>query len=238
MKSTAFFIPMKIVFKLYIIITITVIAAQLVGNQTIENLSKPLLMLSLLWGFASVRKWKFNKLDYSFMTALFFSFLGDVFLMPFFNIFLAGLVSFLIAHLIYIYIFIKEIQKPIQFTATKISLMILGVLIYLSLLLVIYQSLIPQNTPLLLLIAIGSYATVLFGVFISALFRKDEPQTAYIFILMGAISFLLSDSFLAINKFVFPLPYSTLWVMPTYALAQAFICYGFLKRDLISIHSK
>jgi len=238
LRTTAFFWPMKSTFKVYLIISIIYIIAQLSQYTILENLSKPLLMLSLMIGFAIHRKWRFCSLDYAFLAALFFSLLGDAFLMPLFDSFMAGLVSFLIAHLFYIYIFTKDLQKPVQLTSTTTILSIFGVSVYVLLLILIYNSMTPLNTPILLLIAIGLYATILLGMFLTAIFRRREPKSSYLFILIGAAFFLISDSFLAINKFVTPLALSTLWVIPSYTLAQALICYGFINRWLISKHSK
>lgn len=238
MNSTAFFWPMKFTFKIYIIISIVFITAQLSQYTILENISKPLLMLSLMFGFAFHRKWRFRSLDYTMLAALFFSLLGDAFLMPLFDSFMAGLVSFLIAHICYIYLFTRDIQKPIQLSYSKVALGILGLTIFMILLGLIYNSLIPQNAPVLFLIAIGLYATVLLGMYLTALFRRKEAKSSYLFTFIGAAFFLISDSFLAINKFVIPLPYSTLWVIPSYSLAQALILYGFLNRMPISKNSK
>lgn len=222
---------MKLTLKIYIILSIAVIAFQLAGIDPIENMLKPLLMPCLMIGFGFEKKWKLKALDYSFLAALFFSFLGDVFLMPLFNIFMAGLVSFLIAHLFFVTIFLKEKQKPLSFNTNKKGLLFLGITLNIVLLSLIYYKMIPQGSSMILLLAIGIYAIILLLVFISALLRQEIPKPAYIYLLLGSATFLLSDSFLAINKFVITLPYSPLWVMTTYTLAQALLTIGFLKRS-------
>ncbi|WP_312306217.1 lysoplasmalogenase family protein, partial [Pulveribacter sp.] len=41
--------------------------------------------------------------------------------------------------------------------------------------------------------------------------------------------FMLSDTLLAINRFVQPLPWSQVWVLSTYFAAQALIVAGMLR---------
>jgi len=48
-------------------------------------------------------------------------------------------------------------------------------------------------------------------------------------VLMGALSFLLSDALLAVNKFVDPVPLAGLWIMLTYITAQYLIVKGCSK---------
>jgi uncharacterized membrane protein YhhN len=53
-------------------------------------------------------------------------------------------------------------------------------------------------------------------------------------VFLGAFSFMVSDSFIAINKFKFELPYSGFLIMATYILAQWYIIEG-LKNYLNKI---
>jgi uncharacterized membrane protein YhhN len=48
----------------------------------------------------------------------------------------------------------------------------------------------------------------------------------------GALFFIFSDSILAYNKFIDPLPASGIFVMSSYMLAQYFIVYGSIERKL------
>jgi len=48
---------------------------------------------------------------------------------------------------------------------------------------------------------------------------------------MGAILFMLSDSVIAVNKFVLEIPLSGLWIMTTYTLAQWLITVGGILKD-------
>ena len=47
-------------------------------------------------------------------------------------------------------------------------------------------------------------------------------------ILVGAILFTMSDSLLALNKFLQPIPLAGVWIMASYAAAQYYITKGVL----------
>jgi uncharacterized membrane protein YhhN len=46
---------------------------------------------------------------------------------------------------------------------------------------------------------------------------------------LGAVLFIISDSLIAINKFVGDIPFPTLLIMSTYGVAQLFITKAYLK---------
>jgi uncharacterized membrane protein YhhN len=48
-------------------------------------------------------------------------------------------------------------------------------------------------------------------------------------VLLGAMLFIISDSFIAINKFINPFPFESYWIMSTYYAAQFMLVTGFLK---------
>ena len=54
-------------------------------------------------------------------------------------------------------------------------------------------------------------------------------KLSYRLVFFGAIMFMVSDSILALNKFYQPLPYSNIWIMFTYAIAQYVIIIGIFK---------
>jgi uncharacterized membrane protein YhhN len=54
----------------------------------------------------------------------------------------------------------------------------------------------------------------------------DGPAWA---VAVGAISFLISDATLAINRFVMPLPHSAVWVLTTYYAAQCLMVMGWRR---------
>lgn len=214
----------------YIILGILVITSQLIGWHDFQNLTKPLLMPFLIVFYVTNNKKPYINYDFLILGALFFSMLGDVFLMPYFNIFLAGLGSFLIAHFLYIIAFLKE-KKPLTELTKNNKILILAGFTATFILLIILLNKLIGDSPLVLIMAVTIYATTLFLLFITSIIRKPKFIKSYEWVLIGASLFLISDSFLAINKFVLELPYSPILVMTTYISAQAFLMFGSLRRN-------
>jgi hypothetical protein len=69
--------------------------------------------------------------------------------------------------------------------------------------------------------------------FYSAFLRKID--STYFFVLLGAIFFVLSDSFLAVAKFYYPFPGSSFYIMITYIPAQLLLVLGLCKLQKIKI---
>ena len=46
---------------------------------------------------------------------------------------------------------------------------------------------------------------------------------------MGAVLFIISDSFIAINKFISPFTFESYWIMSSYYAAQFMLVTGFIK---------
>lgn len=183
----------------------------------VSTLTKLLLMpclIGLVW--LDRREFRGNSL---IVTALIFSWLGDMLLLlPGENYFIWGLVAFLSAHVCYIWVFSQQITfHPIR---------ILPFLAYVALLL---SGPLNGNLPQDLRIPIYLYIVVLIGMGSMASLRNIRVP-GYQLVLVGGILFILSDSFLALNKFASPIPLAGFWVMLTYGLAQYFIIKGYLAR--------
>jgi uncharacterized membrane protein YhhN len=74
------------------------------------------------------------------------------------------------------------------------------------------------------------YLTVILAMAMIAAARyKAEPTLENRTVLFGALFFVVSDSLLAINKFIMPLPYSGILVLGTYYSAQECILLGWVR---------
>lgn len=218
---------MKRFFIAYAILSLAVIIVKLAGHDQPENYLKPLLMPSLAI-FYFIKAKQLKLFDYKILFALIFSTLGDVLLMPLFDLFIPGLLGFMIAHFFYISAFLSERkQSLLSLSGWKKSLLILGTLVYISLLYILY----PVLDSTVLKMAIIAYASVLLCLLFAATFRYPKNNASVIFVSTGAFLFLLSDGMIAINKFLFELSLSSLLIMGTYTLAQAFLVYGSLIRN-------
>lgn len=157
--------------------------------------------------------------------ALVFSLAGDILLM-FVNLsahfFTAGLAAFLLAHILYTYVFLKS-----RNTTKKPGLFVSVLLVYGISLFLLLQAYLGK-----MLLAVLLYMLVILIMATAAYLRyKTVSKISYYLVLIGAILFLISDSLLAINKFYTPLAYSNISIMFSYAFAQLFIVLGLLKQQ-------
>lgn len=203
----------------YFVLGIINITSGILDIELLNYLSKPLLMISLFFFYFQKIKQDMSKTDKIMLVSLIFSCLGDTFLMfqgqnP--QFFLFGLGSFLVAQLAYYFIFSKSGKTQ--------YLKRLPITIYTMALVAFLWDKIPQD--FLLPIFVYAFAIMMMG--IGAIQRQTNPKS-YLFVLIGAILFIISDSLIAINKFAFAIPLSGLWVMTTYIAAQYLIVEGVLS---------
>lgn len=213
----------------YLVIAVITITTRVLEIDEIQNMFKPMLMpILMIFVFVNSR----FRTVYSryILFALFFSMLGDIFLMPYFDIFIFGLASFLIAHVFYIFAFLRNNKLIEGIRKGKLSMTAL-IIAFLVLIFVLVQSMLASNTDFVLIIAVVVYASVItFMVLTSISSFYNHKTFEKKLILIGAILFMLSDSIIAINKFVLPIPLSGLWIMSTYTLAQWLIIVGSVAR--------
>jgi len=126
-----------------------------------------------------------------------------------------GLGFFLIAQIFYIATFSRDfkMQKP--------RIPIAAILLVYSLTMAIIMTPSLKEMALPVYVYLATIATM--GIF--AAFRASPNKL----VLYGAVLFIASDSMIAINKFLTPIPASDYLVMFSYYLAQFLIVYGFLK---------
>ena len=77
-----------------------------------------------------------------------------------------------------------------------------------------------------LFIPVLIYMSVLLGMAIATLVSKNTNS----WLILGGLSFVLSDSLLGIDKFYSPIPYATLFIMISYYFAQYALVRGYYRR--------
>lgn len=208
-------ISVKRLLHFFILLSIVYLGAILFNSATLEFYLKPALLLSLIIAAFISTNFK-NKII--LVAALIFSWIGDTLLLFVFKdamYFIAGLVAFLIAHIFYIILFTKELKRA----NGKIELRKAGLLLIAIYLIGLLLILIPHLGGLTIPVII--YAVVISTMlYMAYLLSIHLPKPASIYLLTGAISFILSDSVLAFNKFYQPLPMSGFLIMATYLYAQ------------------
>ena len=199
-------------------------------NQVeIMAISKPLLMPLLgLFAFLTSQN-KRSKAIKFILVSLVFSWLGDVFLMFLEKgdlFFMLGLVSFLIAHVLYIVAFISETKdKPGKSALITRPFAAFPFVASYGLLLLI---LIPNLGDMLIPVIV--YATVITFMVLMSLNRYGKvAHNSFVMVLFGAALFMVSDSIIALNKFYKPFDWARLGIMSTYMLGQFLIVKGCLS---------
>ncbi|WP_225555014.1 lysoplasmalogenase [Sphingobacterium bovistauri] len=152
-----------------------------------------------------------NKINKLFLAGLVMSFFGDLFLM-FKGGFIAGLSSFLLAHIFYILTF-KQFFQHKNLALIPLILIFVG-----SLIGFLYPHLGGMKIPVIL------YALTIGLMLYIALGTKQT------WLIVGAILFVLSDSILAINLFYKQSLLGGMSVMLTYVIAQYCLVVGMVKR--------
>jgi len=156
----------------------------------------------------------FNQNKYLLSIGLIFGSIGDILLTNSEEIFfILGLGSFLIGHIFYIIYFIKNYQYNLK--GLILSIFIIIASIGLSFILIPALS---KNFLLPVLI----YIITITIMTISTTFYKNFN----FIVITGAILFLISDTIIAWNKFIHPIPHSHLYIMILYYLGQWGIGYG------------
>ena len=203
----------KITFLVFVLVSLLDIVGIIFTIPLMVYIFKPLIIFSLvfLYVFSLPKRLKW------YVIALEFSFFGDVFLLFEGELFfILGLISFLLAHLLFIKIVIDRIEKNNLKTMLVSSfpfLIIFGLLMF---------TLLDSLNELLIPVIIYGLVISIFGTVALIDYIQTKSKTA-LFMLLGAVIFIISDTTLAINKFYSPSHFFEILVMVTYVLAQYFI---------------
>lgn len=151
--------------------------------------------------------------------ALAASSLGDVLLdIRSVNLFVPGLSSFLIAHIVYAAMFFRTWQYPLRIWEKQRILA--GAVVLYSVCFTIWLA--PSLGPLVIPVAL--YICAITAMVVSAVIADLSPR-----VIAGALLFLASDSLLAIAKFKGTFALRDYAVWGTYYLAQYLIATGMLR---------
>ncbi len=205
-------------------------ATAALGAVELHRVFKPLTMLvAMAVVFAHAQRADgVRRADGLLLGALALSLAGDAFLM-FPGYFIPGLVSFLLAHLAYIALFRQDAP---WFPSRRALLATLGIGV------AMYAFLWQGGLPVALRAPVAAYVLVIALMAAQAIGRATAQRDRAAFaVALGAAFFMLSDSLLATNRFVSPLPMSQVWVLSSYYAAQVLIVGGMLRgRTMSSDH--
>ncbi len=196
--------------------------AILLDSPELQLVAKPLIVPSLVIFYFYHKSVRNNV----FLFAMLFCWLGDVFLMfdkVYELFFMLGLGAFLIGHVNFILCYrqLKTEKGEGLNNPQKLRFSFPVLLIGTGLITILYPRLGDLKVPVMI------YALVLSLMVIQAIFRYGFTSSkSFWFMTIGALFFMLSDSLLAINKFLQPLPNAGILIMITYMGAQYLITIG------------
>ncbi|MFT6971849.1 MAG: putative membrane protein YhhN [Roseivirga sp.] len=189
----------------------------------LSQITKPMLMIALLVYFnQSVPKTGLSKFVNA---ALILSAIGDTLLLfndenPLF--FMLGLGSFLFAHLVYIFLNLNLIDsedRKLTFHWSDILFAGYG--------LFVFRFVRPNLDEMLIPTLIYTVVICMMGITAAKRFGKTSKES-FLYLLGGAIIFIISDSLLAINKFYSNFEQADLLIMLTYITGQFLIVKGII----------
>lgn len=172
----------------------------------------PILLLAFTAWTGAAANWR-----WPLTAALLFSALGDLLLDLdglSGDLFMAGLGSFLLAQLIYAGLFWRH-----RGTDTRRWWLVAA---YLPVTALLTWHILPGTAEMAL--PVGGYMLAISAMVCGAALT-DRPLMLF----GGALSFAVSDTLLAIDRFLHPVPAAGILIMGTYYLAQGLICAGALR---------
>lgn len=215
-------IPFKKTVLLFWVLVLTDLLAILPGLIWLHTIAKPLLIPCLVLLIYAANRRVTGKAI--IVIGLFFSWLGDVFLLfenrnPLFFIF--GLASFFITHLCYIIYFLSTNPTAPSYIKKHPIFILLTLCYGAGLVWVLFPFLGTLKIPVI------AYAAVICCMLLCSIhiyLSVPTPNNQYF--IAGALLFVLSDSLLAVNKFYQPIPLAGIWIMLSYCAAQYLIVLG------------
>lgn len=220
----------KFALYFFVVVSLGEIFSILLSIDVLQLICKPLIMLTLGWFYIlSIAK---EDRSGSVMLAIILSFAGDVFLMltnKNNSFFMMGLLSFLAAHVFYIMAYRQHRHEDSSNSlrgVQRIRFAFPVVLAGTGLIIVLFPVLRDLKFPVMV------YAGVLIVMVLTSLFRYGYTNAkSFGMVFGGAVLFLISDSVLAINRFLQPVPNGVLVIMMTYIVGQFLIVKGLIQHS-------
>lgn len=199
-------------------------------------MSKPALLLSIILYFVAATRSVKHPMRFLLLAGFVASWLGDISLM--FQkedevYFLMGLISFFLAHVFYILSFRYWFYDNHHIPLIKKQPWMMFLLVAYAL--GLFRLLEPGLGSMK--IAVIAYMVIILLMVVMALNRFAKvSRKGFALVFAGALLFLVSDSFLAYNKFAEPVPMAGAWIMLTYSAAQLLIMLGGLHE--LRVHAR
>lgn len=204
------------IFLLLVAVAALATATAVAGLTELHRVAKPLAMVTAIFLIAIQNHptRAGTRFRFILLAALASSLAGDVALM-FPGFFIPGLLAFLLAHLCYIALLKQGLP---WFPSQRALVATLGFGV------AMYAVLWTGGLPPALRAPVAAYVVVIALMAAQAIGRAVRLRDPAAWgVAIGACFFMLSDTLLALDRFVAPLPLAPLWVLGTYYIAQILI---------------
>jgi uncharacterized membrane protein YhhN len=176
-------------------------------NKALEYVCKPAVMVALAGVAVALHPTVGGRREW-FVVAVVLSMLGDVFLMLPRDLFVAGLASFLLAHLAYVVGFRIDGGSAAAWAGAAVGVLAVDVVLARPVLVAVRRDHPDLTVPV-----------VVYMLVISAMVSA-AVATGVALAIVGAVLFFASDTLIAWNRFVRPQPWMPLAIIVTYHLGQ------------------
>lgn len=219
-------------FVIFVIVAIGELVATSLAWNWLEWICKPLIMVTLGGYYLASTKEEQSIQSKPVLGAILFSLAGDIALLfqsqdEFF--FMLGLASFLLAHVCYILAYNQHKGEKVGnglFGIQKFRFALPIVLAGTGLITILYNHLGSMKIPVIV------YSLVIIVMVLQSIFRFGHTTSkSFWFVFAGAFLFMISDSLIAITKFLSGFDVAGLAIMSTYMLAQFLIIRGLLEHS-------
>lgn len=215
---------------LFVAIVLVDLIGEYLQDPQIDYIAKPLIIIWIAAFFFLHSKNIDKKVLLLAGAAFFFSWIGDL-LMMFavnFSFFISGIALFLVAQIVYIFLFLRTIDLSGKTPFLKKNP--IWLIPYLAYGLIVYIVLFPQLDAILR-IAVFVYIIAILTMSAMALNRFGNGHPiSFSLVFAGSLFFVLSDTLIAVNRFLVAIPYEGVLIMITYIAAQYLIMIGLLKQ--------
>ena len=219
---------------LYSVVTLVVILTSITGITSVNSVFTPLL-ISLLIVFISINTRLSTPHSKLIFLALVFSLIGDISLIPYFDDFVMGLSSFMIAHVFYILSFLGNdgfmkgllLNKGLSIIVIIASILLISILV---------GSMFAKGEFVVIIISVAIYSVIVLVMQLAAIstYGSEKSRSSKI-ILIGSIILMVSDSIIAIDMFYEKIYMSQLFIISLYALAEWLIVKGSIIRYRVEL---
>ena len=209
--------------RLYLFLAMLICVIEVFNFTTLRIMIKPLLSITLILIVVYTKNICLRRQVW-LLIALSFSCVGDTLLLyP--ALFLYSLITFFLAHVFYITSFLDSIDYTklltnIKFYITTVLIVFVVTMYYLYL----------KHYVGALQIPVLAYMIII-GIMLLFSILRINNHTSYLYTVIGAFSFVISDLVLSYDKFVMHFHYSSLVNMVFYMLAQYLLVIGSIVKN-------